>query len=320
MVYTRDYGTEEINKMRALAAEYLPEAIEDAMNNFSADMGKLSFLQQTRLSSFLFDSFEGKYDDEIEAYFATLPQQTRNDMLDMFNGNILLLEDSESARDGAFTTGITPNRYICFFGPGYCNPMTVIHEVGHYYGSKYTNLNDLPLDLAETQSQGNEWLFMSFMENEMQSSLYNATVDYKLYNDLVTILICVIIDEFEEQIYTHPNIANLTSDDLDAIMADVCENYGGIDFIGSVATDIQNYWRLVVVEQPVYYISYGVSAIAAIDIFTIAEENYQEAVRIYCSLIENVDLEEGFLGNIQSAGLDGPFDEEVYAKLQAMCQ
>ena len=75
---------------------------------------------------------------------------------------------------------------------------------------------------------------------------------------------------------------------------------------------------MVVVEQPVYYISYGVSAISAVNIFTIADENYEEAVEIYCSLIEELDLEEGFLGNIQSAGLDGPFDDEVYVKLQAM--
>ena len=35
--------------------------------------------------------------------------------------------------------------------------------------------------------------------------------------------------------------------------------------------------------------------------------------------LEEVDLEEGFLGNIQNAGLDGPFDDDVYLKLQAMC-
>lgn len=318
--YTRDYGSDEIAKMRSFAAQYLPETIEDAMNGFMADMNKLTQVQQNHLSSILFDSFDPRYIDEIEGYLATLPKQTQTDMLDMFNGNILVLEDVKDAMEGAFTTGIADDRYVCYFGPGYSSPLTVIHEVGHYYGSKHTSLNDLPLDLAETQSQGNEWLFMSYMECELQSNLYNAVVDYKMYSDLVTILLCVIIDEFEEQVYTHPNIAKLTCDDLDAIMADVCENYGGIEFIGQVATDIQNYWRMVVVEQPVYYISYGVSAIAAINIFTIADEDYEEAVRIYCNLIENVDLEEGFLGNIESAGLDGPFDEEVYQKLQALCQ
>ncbi len=320
LMYTRDYGAAEINRMRTYATQYLPGAIENALIAFYDDMEKLNTLQQTTLSSFITGSFQNGYVDEIEAYLTTLPEQTQTDMLDMFNGNIIILEDALDARDGAFTTTISENRYICYFGPGYTNPLTVMHEVGHYYGSKHTDLNDIPLDLAETQSQGNEWLFMSYMENEMKSNLYNTTVDYKLYSDLITIMLSIIIDEFEEQVYTHPNIANLTSDDLDAIMAQVCERYGGIDFIGNVATNIQEYWRMVVVEQPVYYISYGVSAISAINIYTIADENYEEAVRVYCNLIESVDLNEGFLGNIQSAGLDGPFDEDVYVKLQALCQ
>lgn len=318
LIYTRDYGPEEIGTMRTLAAQYLPDTLEAALNNFITDMEDLNYFQQMNLSGFLFDSYEDDYTDEIEAYLATLPEQTRSDMLDMFNGNILMLDGVDSAMEGAFTTAISPNRYICYFGPGYSSPLTIIHEVGHYYGAKHTYLNDLPLDLAETQSQGNEWLFMSFMENEMQTALYNSVVDYKLYSDLATIMLCVIIDEFEEQVYTHPNIAGLTSDDLDAIMAEVCESYGGIDFIGETVTDIQSYWRMVVVEQPVYYISYGVSAIAAINIFTVAAEDYEQAVEIYCSLIEDVDLEEGFLGNIGNAKLDGPFDEDVYIKLQAL--
>ena len=319
LVYDRDYGPDQVTAMRTLVGTYLPQAIDDVMGDLIDGIEDLNSYQQLKLSAFLANSFEDSYIDEFEGYFATLPQQAREAMLDMFNGNILLLNDTGNAQEGAFTTSVGRDRYICFFGPGYSSPMTAIHEVGHYYGCQFTDLNDLPLDLAETQSQGNEWLFMSYLESEMNNSLYNVTVDYKLYENLCTILISVIVDEFEQRVYTHPNIAALTSDDLDAIMADVCKNFGGIEFISSVAADVQSYWRLVVIEQPVYYISYGVSAISAVNIFTIADEDYQEAVDVYCSLIENVDLEEGFLGNIQDAGLDGPFDDEVYLKLHAMC-
>ena len=320
LVYTRDYGSEEIETMRDLAAEYLPETIENAMNSFNSSLAALNNSQQMKLSAFMYNAFTDTYIDELEGYFSTLPEQMREDMLDMFNGNIVMMKSVPSAMEGAFTTAITDDRQICFFGPGYMSPLTAIHEVGHYYGGKHTYLNDLPLDLAETQSQSNEWLFLSYMDEEMNDKLHDTAVDYKLYSDLVTIILCVIIDDFEEQVYTHPNVAKLTSFDLDQIMVQVCEKYGGIAFIENYATDIQNYWRMVVVEQPVYYISYGVSAIAAIDVFTIAEEDYEQAVEIYRTLIEEVDLEEGFLGNIQNAELDGPFDEEVYIKLLELCQ
>lgn len=317
-VYERDYSLDEIATMRNLVATYLPNTINNALDVLRTGMNNLSTAQRTQLNSFMYDPFEYGYIDELERYFATLPQSARDTMLDMFDGDIVLMNSVMDAQEGAFTTAVGTDRYICFFGPGYASTSTAIHEVGHYYGCQFTDLGDLPMDLAEIQSQGNEWLFMSYMQDEMAAKLYNVAVNYNMYQNLCTILISVLVDEFEHQVYTHPNIASLTGDDLDAIMADVCDNYGGITFISNVATDIQTYWRMVVVEQPVYYISYGVSAISAVNIFTIADENYEEAVEIYCSLIEELDLEEGFLGNIQSAGLDGPFDDEVYVKLQAM--
>lgn len=317
LVHNRDYGSEEIKTMRSLVSEYLPEAAANAYNKFYQAYSALNPTAQMRLEAFLYEPYKPSYTDEIEDYFKTLPQQTRLHMLDMFDGNIIIAEKA-SAQEGAFTTSIGKDNYLCFFGPGYSSPMTIIHEVGHYYGAQYHNLQELPLDLAETQSQGNEWLFMAFMESKMTPNFYNATVNYRIFDEIVTIMLCTIIDEFEERVYTHPNIAKLTSDDLDAIMEDVCKNYGGISFLNNIATNVQKYWRMVVVEQPIYYISYSVSAIAAINIFTIAEDDYDQAVSIYCSLIENVELEDGFLGNIKNADLDGPFDEDVYKKLAEM--
>ena len=289
------------------------------MEDLIAGMNNLSIANRTKLNSFMHDPFEYTYTKQLEGYFATLPQSARDTMLSMFDGDIIIMNNASNGQEGAFTTAVGEDRYICFFGPGYGSAMTAIHEVGHYYGCQFTELQDLPMDLAETQSQGNEWLFMNYMQEHMTPALYNVAVNYKLYENLCTILIGVLVDEFEERVYTHPDVASLTSEDLDAIMADVCDSYGGITLISNIATDIQNYWRMVVVEQPVYYISYSVSAISAVNIFTIAEENYEEAVDVYCSLIEDLDLDDGFLGNIQDAGLDGPFDDEVYLKLQAMC-
>ena len=316
-VYGRDYEGEEIELMRTYVSNYLSEAMRDAMNQFNTGLNALSYTDRLKLSGLLMEDYAGSQ-GRLKNYLASLPESTCNTMVNMFKGNVLFRGEGSGAMEGAFTTSIAEDRSICFFGPNYSDVLTIVHELGHYYGSMYGNLDDIPLDLAETQSQGNEWLFIGYLLTSSDSDMHRVARDYKLYNDLATIVICVIVDEFEERVYTHENVANLTSDDLDAIMADVCQRYGGTNYLKSVATDIQNYWRLVVVEQPVYYISYAVSAISAMNIYTISQEDYSTAVEVYCGLIENVDTEGGFLSNIKDAGLDGPFDEDVYIAIAEM--
>jgi len=318
LVYERDYGHDKIETMRSYVSQYLVPALEGALKKFDASMGKLSMRAQQSLISFLYDSYTENGKPYVNYYLASMPEQMQGDMLDMFNGNIVMKEGVPGAQEGAFTTTIGDDRLICYFGPGYSSAMTMVHELGHYYGGKHTDLGDIPLDLAETQSQGNEMLFLSFIQPDMSANIYNTLVDYRMYSDLAQILICVLVDEFEERVYTHENIANLTGDDLDAIMEDVCEAYGGLSSVTTNATNIQSYWRMVVIEQPVYYISYAVSALAAMDLFTIAQENYNDAAEIYRTLIEEIDLEKGFLGNINAAGIPGPFVEDVYKNLYDM--
>jgi len=313
LVYERDYDPTQIQVMREYAAQYIAPALEDAMEGFLTSMEDLSITNSIKLSNFLLEDYE---EDYVTSYLSVLPKQMREDMLDMFDGNILHMGDADGAMEGAFTTDVSKDRSLCFFGPGYTNVLTVIHEVGHYYGSKHELLSDIPLDLAETQSQGNEWLFMTFIEEDFNPKLYDALVSYKMYNDLGTILLSLMVDEFEERVYTHDDIASLTGDDLDAIMADVCQAYGGTEYIENALTDVQTYWRMVVVEQPVYYVSYGVSAVASLNLYTMAQEDFEEAVEAYRSLVEEIDLDKGFLGNISAAGIAGPFDEKVYQDLE----
>ena len=317
ITYERDYGREEIAIMRSYVQSYLSDALGEAMESFVTNLNTLSNTDRRFISDFLSSDYT-KNENLLLNYLSTLPSNTQTALLNMFNGDILLKQNASGAMEGAFTTTISEERCICFFGPGYSNLLTVLHEGGHYYGGMYNNLNDIPMDLAETQSQGNEWLFIAYLLETSNNDCNRLIRDYKLYDDLATILICVIVDEFEERVYSHPDVASLDCDDLDAIMADVCASYGGEEYLAEVATDIQNYWRLVVVEQPVYYISYGVSAISAMSIFTQAQEDYDAGVDAYVQVIESVTTDAGFLDNISQIGLDGPFDEDVYKAISKM--
>lgn len=311
-VYCRDYDASEINAMREYVSAYIPETLEAVYDSLMVDLYQLNIVQITKFSNCLFESYNK---NQLLGYLNSLPAQMRTDMAEVFDGNILLLSSAPGAMEGAFTTALGDDRSICFFGPGYDSIFTVVHELGHYYGCQYLFLDDIPLDLAEVQSQGNEWLFMSYLSGEMSEDLHRTVAEYQAYSALTVIMVSVIVDHFEERVYTHPDVTSLTSADLDAIMEDVCRSYGGLDFIEGAVADIQSYWRLVVLEQPVYYISYAVSGIAAMDLYAVAQEDYASAVEIYRSLCEDVSIEDGFLASILQAGLSGPFDESTYEEI-----
>ncbi len=313
--YERDYSGDQITAMRNYAARYLLPAMEGALARFTAAYQSLTEEEQVLMALYEYGSYNQNDQPYLENYLNILPSDTRNGMLDMFDGDILLLGDQPTAMENAFTTTIGPDRAVCFFGPGCDNTLTMIHEVGHYYACQFTDLSDIPLDLAEVHSQGNEWLFTAFMESQISENLHTALVNYKMFNDLAVVIIGLTVDAFEYKVYTHPDPGSLTAADLEQMMAEVCLPFGGVDYYSENITDIQTYWRMVVVEQPVYYVSYAVSAMAAIDLYAIAQEDFDEALESYVNLSEDLDPDKGFLGNLTDSGIRSPFDESVYRQL-----
>ena len=206
---------------------------------------------------------------------------------------------------------------ICYFGPGYDGTLTLVHEMGHYASTLNLDLNACPMDLAELHSQGNEWLFMNQVREELDPNVYAVIRDYKMYMDMCTILVSFMVDDFEERIYT-TDVSGYTREDFDAVADEVCQAYGGVDFVNNFLTDFQSYWRLVVMESPVYYVSYAMSDVAALNLYTIASQDTQQAYEIYGHLLKDLDMELGFQENLKQVGLSGPFDSTVYEAIASM--
>ena len=309
--YDRDYAPETVDKMHRYAKIYLVPACIKALTAFTENYQKLTGIQQLKFSNLLFEDFNTSGVNYVEKYLLTLPETAQNAMNRMFTEDRVVFTDEKNAREGAFTTlaGMEP---FCFFGPGYQTASTIVHELGHFYGAAEGDLLTTPLDLAETQSQGNEWLFLAFMEDELTEGVYNAYVDYKIYEVIAGTLVQLAVDAFEKAVYSQENIEAMTQEDFEELMVQAAQPYGGIEFFGEYITDLQGYWKMVVVESPVYYVSYAVSSMAAMNLFPIARENREEAMEIYCGLVELEDYDDGFLAIIEDAGLPGPFQEDVY--------
>lgn len=310
-VYDRDYSADEAAQMREYAKTYLIPAFKEAYESFSTKLMELYDDELEELQSFLFDDYDDL--DYLELYLNALPEDVSADMRTVFDGNSVFPR-SRDAMPGAFTTMISGSPF-CFFSRDYRDTATLVHEMGHYYGGLYCDLDMVPLDLAEVQSQGNEWLMISYMEEEMSDDVYQCYLDYRILNDITTILVSMIIDEFEHRVYTAEGVENFDANDFDAIMKEVCEEYGGIDFVEENFTNPQYYWRMVALEHPVYYISYAVSLIPSLDMYFEGEENWDEALGIYLKLTRDLEEEVTFLGALESAGLASPFVEDVYAAI-----
>lgn len=310
-VYFRDYSAKEVEQMRAYAKQYLVPALNKATEGFPVKLDELSTREFERLQAYVIDDYDET--DYLEAYFDQLPDDVRQDMESMFDGNVIFPK-SRNAMPGAFTTVINYHPF-CFFSRNNKTVSTVVHEMGHYYGALYGDMDAMPLDLAEVQSQANEWLMVSCMDGELKGDDYECYLDFRMIDDMGTILISLIIDEFEQRVYSSEGVENFTTEDFDRIMDEVCQEYGGREAIEANLTDLDYYWRRVALEHPVYYISYAVSLIPSMDVFFVASEDWEKGLEIYLGLTRDITEEPTFLGALEEAGLASPFDDKVYAAI-----
>ena len=215
-----------------------------------------------------------------------------------------------------------------------------MHEFGHYFNNIYNKSASISMDLDETQSQGDEMMFLahikSFLEAQGKESSYEAIMYSRLFNALQIILLATAVDEFEEIVYTgkyrgsDPAIKEIIADgvvateEYDALFELVSEPYG----LNSLFYPI--YWRYVTIEAPGYYISYAMSMIPVLTLFIKSQtEGFEAAQEAYYRLFTFTDAEEmahpdmmgdlivdaSFSDVLHYAGLTTPFEEQTYKAL-----
>ena len=312
VIYERDFGAEERSKMRSYATTYLMDATYGALDTFLAQYEALSFTDSNMILELMYTDYCDLDTDYVGEYIQQIPMEAADVMNGMVLEERVVFADGSNALEGAFTTYIDGGPF-CFFGPGYQNCTTLVHELGHYYGGTMVELWEQPMDISEVQSQGNEWLFVHYLSKTLSEELFECFLHLTITDNMTIILSALMIDQFEEMVYTHPNAGELTLEEYEALMDEVVSQYGDPEEINYVIGDLNTYWKMVVVEQPVYYISYAVSAVAAMDIYVTATENEEQAWTAYRALVEEMDPDAGFLKNLENAGIDGPFEEDVYA-------
>ena len=315
-IYGRDYTREDLELFRTyfLTHMYTKESI--ISKNWNTLYNRLSYSKNQTWINFMDAKFDSLFPKNyLINYVNNTPGGLGEAMRHMFENKNFIFADGANSHQSAFQTYLpeleTP---FCLFGRNGQSSTTIAHEMGHYYAA-LTNHDLTSLDLMETHSQANEYLFLQYVKSEMSSDIYSTMMAYYMYNNYLMLTVCLIIDEFEQRVYSLESVEGFTSEDFDAILTEVCEQYGGIGKINNTVTDIKNYWRQIVLEAPVYYISYAVSLTEALNIYAIAREDIVEAHRVYKYIVEDAIPEDGFLITLEKAGLTSPFDEATIIKI-----
>ena len=311
-VYGRDYTREDLVKFRENFLAYLYPNESLISKNWNALYNRLSDNKKNTMVAFLYDPFDklGLKNYLID-YVNNTPGGLGDAMRHMFKNKNLIITDSRTSHQSAFQTYFPEFEHpFCLFGSSGQSSTTIAHEMGHYYAAM-TNHDLTSLDLMETHSQANEYLFLHYTKSKMSSDIYSAMMAYNMYNAYLMLNVCLIVDEFEQRVYSLESVEGYTSEDFDAIMAEVCEQYGGIGKVTNTITDIKEYWRQIVLEAPVYYISYAVSSIEALNVYAVTRDNVVKGHEVYKYIVEDAIPEDGFLITLEKAGLTSPFDEET---------
>jgi len=313
--YNRDYDREDLEKFSENIKKYIIPKYTEISSKWMDKYSKLPMLGANTVYDYLYEDFDNLSTNYLLEYIESCNDSTKKGLMHMFENRNVIFTDAANSHQSAFETYLYEFEHpFCLFGSAAQDTSTIAHEMGHYYASLY-NEDTLNLDLAEVQSQGNEMLLLRFLSDKMMPPAYSVVRDYTIYSAVLEIVVSAIIDEFERQVYDLESVEGFKSEHFDAIMNEICMEYGDFTVLEQNIMDINEYWRLTATNSPVYYISYATSLTQALNIFAEAEINYDNAKEIYRIIVEDVTEEDGFLGAMNKAGLSDPFSEETFKKI-----
>ena len=311
--YGRDYTIDETKQfIQYIKDYYVPnlQIINGILKEKLDSMSDEDYALFYKLKQGDFDTLDKNY---LMGYIESFSGSTKDGFMHMIENKNMIFASSKSSHQSAYQTYLDYlGTSFCLFGSSSQSISSVIHEMGHYYAGLY-NQNFSNLDIAETQSQGNELLFIEYLKGVVDEDVYEAYRLYAIYENVRMGIVCAIVDEFERRVYFLDSVEGFTGADFDAIMEEVCADFG-VSGIG----DMKSYWRIVCPNAPAYYITYSVSMAASMSLLASVENDKNEGREIYRQICEETVISETFRELLERVGLASPFAEQCFIDIIEM--
>lgn len=307
--YNRDFTAEEIIALSKTVQEELLPVLE----SLEAALEELPYYDDVFDEPVKFDNpFE-----TINEYAERLSPEIAGSAYNLVNDSLYLTTKGDDCYTGSFTIDLPLQNRALIYNyqyDDYYDMITAIHEFGHFHASKFdttpTYLMANNIDIAEIQSQGMEMIFMPLYD-ELYGQQADAMRMLKLCDMLDSVISGFIIGEFEYTVLS--NLENMSAEDIVQYYDTIMEDY---------APDSSLYYIPHIFEQPGYYISYGVSALAAFNIWEASLTDNQKAVDMYESIAQLSCNSKAyqFKSALQYCGFDNVLSEEYIRDLAAKLQ
>ena len=314
-VYDRGYGREEREAFRALVKEHLVplyRAFDRLWESKRDAMGFLERRQADRYSSVAYDTVSG---DALFTYFDSLPEGVGDAMRAAFEEGRVLIGDRPASLYKAMVT-TQDDEPVCYFHEDLLDLVTVSHEMGHFYaGTVRGGVGDISFDLSETHSQANSLLMLRYLRDEIGTDAFAAFELYEVGDMLYRAIASTVKDEFDEIVFSMSEEDDRSVEALREVMNGLIEAYGIDAREGSMTRQLRTYWHRQGIGSVGYHISYGVSAVVALEIYHLSESDYAAATSCYQRFVERSRIGACIDAVAVSVGLYSPFDERCYQQL-----
>ena len=315
--FSRDYSLEQMRAFTESAAKNVGPTMNELVIAYSGLMNSLTTIEEDQIRKLTEQSF---YEADNAKKISSFLSWENPEIIDYYNRlgewDCIFrgLEENE-AQPAAFTVFLNWNGVpVLYFGPGYDDAFTFIHEFGHAFNmaSTYDSEISLSLDLKEVMSQAHEMLFLAYLAPEFNTVPYRVLRLEKILNALQGIVLGSFVADFEYEVYMSEKELSIAdySKVIDELLAD---RYVGLaDLFGRDV--LESYICMVTMDAPCYYISYATSLMPCLELERIAhEDSLDKAEEIYFKMTTTGD--KNFLALTEYVGLEDPLDAKTFESL-----
>lgn len=309
VVYNRDYSAEQTAELCESVSKYLKPFVSkllDATLYAPHDSDDISDDQMINLMG----SFISDINGELKSSFDYM---TSNKLYD------ISYSENKLKTSGAFTLCLPKSKVpFLFIAPADQKSdnktmHSFIHEFGHYSAMlKDPALDEnwiivrkgISVDTSEVQSQGLEMLFLDYYGH-----LFGRSATYERYSQMLSTVTAILdgcmFNEWQIAAYSSENV---TVAELNKKASELIHKYYGFNYTSEAA---QTVWTGLMHNfvSPMYYLSYSVSGVAALDILKTDGESRADAIDKYMKF-SALGTYYPFMDAMAQTGIADVFEEE----------